>query len=132
MTKRIAIILPFLWVGFLYFLSTKTPEQLSSIPIPQSSSAHIPAYFVFGFFTILALELNTKSSFLKNAAIVLFVGLLAGSLDETIQFFTPGRTPTIYDVIRDVLGVFLSLVFYYYLNKFLKIKKFILSLKKPH
>ena len=74
--------------------------------------AHVIEFGGLGLMIILGCFLNKLSSD-KYLKITLIWGAAAALLDETIQYFTPGRTCDILDITKDMIGILLSLAFVY-------------------
>ena len=76
------------------------------------------AHFV-EFFTVGAAFMWTTAAFTKNigAHIIkpLFASLSVAVIDETIQFFPPGRSSQLSDVILDFAGAFCAIMLTWYL-----------------
>lgn len=74
--------------------------------------AHVIEFGGLGLMIILGCFLSkfTQERYVK---LTLIWGGLAALVDETIQFFTPGRTCDILDITKDIIGILLSLVFAY-------------------
>lgn len=65
--------------------------------------AHFTQFACLGFFSFLIFSKRLGHSLLFGAAVSV--------LDESIQYFTPGRGPQITDVIIDSLGFFIGACF---------------------
>jgi VanZ family protein len=77
--------------------------------------AHFLNFFILGFlYTMLALwilnHLFTVRSIFNAVAAALICGLLAAIVDELHQWFIPGRSAEIRDVVIDFSGVFLGCI----------------------
>jgi VanZ family protein len=102
---------PFLWMGLIFFLSSR-----EKLPRPASLPADLVA--LGGHFTsyaILALLLFAALSghgwrFGTRAAVAFTVAVLYGVSDEVHQSFVPGREPSALDVVVDALGAAVALV----------------------
>ena len=67
--------------------------------------AHFFNFFILGFlYCMLAFTYKNKSE-LSLVLISLLCGLIAAVIDETHQFFVPGRSARLYDVLIDFSGV---------------------------
>lgn len=60
--------------------------------------AHFTQFCCLGFFSFLVFQ--------KRLKFVLLFGVTVSVLDESIQYFTPGRGPQVTDVIIDSMGFF--------------------------
>ena len=113
--------LPFLLWAIVIFLFSANPTTRTSEIHWQDfivkKTAHIVEYAVF---TTLLYRALRKSDFdLKKAGYTaLATAFLYGTTDEYHQSFTPGREPTLRDIIVDSLGSGIALyVIWYYLPK---------------
>jgi VanZ family protein len=121
----------FLWMGFIFWMSTGTfsSENTSSIILPiiklitDSISVekanliqglirklgHVGEYFVLGFFLFRAFCAESKKNLTWRCAFysILVVMLYAAS-DEFHQFFVSSRTASVVDVGIDTLGGILA------------------------
>ena len=91
---------------------------LSSISNPPQTgiehsdkTAHFLLYFGFGVALYFA-SMELKNYDIKYS---LIVGSLYGITDEIHQYFVPNRSFDIGDIIIDVIGVFLGIIFIWYL-----------------
>ncbi len=71
--------------------------------------AHVIEFGGLGLMIILGCFLNklAKEQYIK---LTLTWGLVTAFADETIQFFTPGRTADILDITKDIIGILLALL----------------------
>ena len=99
--------LPFVvWAGVIFTFSANPATPTSQINWQDfivKKTAHIIEYAVF---TTLLYRVLLKSGFdrVKAGYTALAIAFLYGSTDEYHQSFTPGRMPTIRDIIFDTLG----------------------------
>ena len=72
---------------------------------------HFVEYFILGF---LLFNVLFEKSFTKKdlSYYILFITLVP-VIDESIQFFTPYRIPSLYDLLADYFGVYLGCFLYY-------------------
>ena len=77
---------------------------------------HITVFFLFNFFLIISLNKQKKLN-LKLISFAILISVIYAVLDEIHQAFTPGRVPSIKDVMLDSVGIFFSALTY------IKIKK---------
>jgi VanZ family protein len=85
---------------------------LSSIPYPRQPLPmvpylpvieHIIEYAILGFLLSVALK-KRNERLEKTLFLAILIATLYGITDEVHQFFVPGRTASIYDVISNSLG----------------------------
>lgn len=65
--------------------------------------AHFSEFFLLGLFTTFTGAACSQKK-IRFLPAVLYVGLLSAVLDETIQYFSPGRGPQVMDVLIDHSG----------------------------
>lgn len=77
--------------------------------------AHVLEFGGLGLMIILGCFLNkfTKKQYIK---LTLTWGLITAFADETIQFFTPGRTADMLDIAKDITGIILALLVAYVIH----------------
>ncbi len=104
---RMKIVLLVLWSGVIFFFSSlpgqgTIADMLTGV---ARKSAHFGEYAILMFLVYKALRLWLHESFSKALfAGILLAGLYAAS-DEFHQWFVPGRTATVRDVIIDLSGI---------------------------
>ncbi|HNW91730.1 MAG TPA: VanZ family protein [bacterium] len=92
------------WAGVIWQLSALPPSALPQL-FPQADKlAHAVLYAVLGGLLTLALPAGT----LAGATGAIAIGTLYGVTDEIHQFFVPGRSTEIADVLADWCGVMLA------------------------
>ena len=76
---------------------------------------HFGEYFILGFllFNVLCEKSFTKKDLTYYMFFITFIPII----DESIQFFTPYRVPSFYDLLADYFGAYLGCFLYY---KFLR------------
>lgn len=74
--------------------------------------AHVIEFGGLGLMILLGCFLN-KLTLKQYIKITLTWGIATALVDETIQYFTPGRTCDLLDITKDIIGILLSLVFAY-------------------
>jgi len=103
------------WMAFIYYLSSRTGEQLSSIfPfVKDFNPGHILAYFILAWLVFWPLRRgNCSRPYLKT----IIVCLIYGISDEFHQYFVPTRTPDVHDLLRDLLGAAIALAINFFIN----------------
>jgi VanZ family protein len=111
--------LPFLLWAIVIFNFSASPAKVTSQINWQDFAIKKTAHMIeYAVFTTLLYRALRKSGFdIKRAGYVaLAIAILYASTDEYHQSFTPGREPTVRDVIFDATGsvIGLSLIWYYY------------------
>ena len=91
-----------LWASVLFYLSSRPSMPGGwSIPLPDKV-LHLGAYFVFG--AALAWAGRAKKGAWTHGALI-FIGVAFAFSDEWHQSFVPGRHPSGWDLLADVIGV---------------------------
>ena len=78
---------------------------------------HILEYFIFGY--LLLTSLYNKSIY--PFYLTLFIGIAFAFTDEIYQSTVYGRFSSFYDVIADIIGLILSIIFYKKISKIINI-----------
>ncbi len=79
--------------------------------------AHFANFFILGFiYTMLANETSVKKS-RRVIAAVLVCGFISAIIDETHQYFVPGRSAQIQDVLIDFSGVVTGYILFSIMRK---------------
>ena len=96
------------WIGTIWFLSSRSGEELSGymIAIPNwDKICHFIAFSAGGAAFAFAIRLTWKLSFGRAIVISILAVALYGAIDEWHQTYTPGRSGAdLYDWIFDLLG----------------------------
>ncbi|MBJ6363260.1 VanZ family protein [Paenibacillus sp. GCM10012307] len=106
-----------IWMGVIFWLSSRTGEQLGSVlPIfkyilPWMESfdwGHFVAYFVLA----LAMDygFGSKADAWRMKLLIVFLCFLYGVTDEFHQFFVDDRTPDMMDLRNDAIGAALAML----------------------
>lgn len=103
MKKLIVVGLVALW-ALLLFLYFRIPEY-EFIPT-------ILHFSVYGLLTLSAMHLTRATSTWTRVAICIVI-MAIGLFDETLQVFFPSRTPSLYDVGVDYIGVVVAFTSYH-------------------
>lgn len=113
---------PILWAGFIFFLSSQTVLpglEVNTWDFVFKKSAHMFVYAVLYLLIHRALLLTTFSSKLSSTqsirllTIPLILTLLYAISDEIHQTFIPGRYGTIRDILFDLLGGSVAILYRY-------------------
>lgn len=114
---------PIIW-GLIIFLFSSIPSD--KIPTLQiwgfDKIVHLIIFFVFGLLIYRSLYFSKSKvySFRKIALISISIVFLFGVFDELYQSLIPGRTTDVFDLIADVTGGILSIIysrFYLYIKE---------------
>jgi VanZ family protein len=100
-----------LWAGVIFLFSSYPTRRASEIfwqDFIIKKTAHIIEYAIFSALLYRAFkESGTKG---KNAGIfAIAIAVIYAASDEFHQSFTPGREPTVRDVIFDTIGASLAI-----------------------
>jgi len=118
MSKAFFYWFPVLLWAFVIFLFSANPTTRASEIHWQDfivkKTAHIVEY---GIFTLLLFRALRGANLNMSKAVVsaIIISIIYGATDEFHQSFTPGREPTLRDVIFDSIGSLLSGYFIFYL-----------------
>ena len=80
-------------------------------------TAHFTNFLILGFIYIMFAETYQGKLYVNSMKAVLICGLTAAMLDETHQYFVPGRSAEITDVCIDFSGFFAGCILYCGLKK---------------
>ena len=101
--RRIYLTLLVLWVAFT-FLLTSVPNPQVDIPLPYADKiAHFGFYAVMGFLCALWQRESGRKAGASVLAGLIFASLV-GAVDETHQYWIPGRSMDLFDWIADTVG----------------------------
>lgn len=97
--------------------SNSTPLMpLDILNLYVRSLAHVAEFGALGLLIILGC-MGAKFPAKQLFHITWIWGVATALTDEIIQYFTPGRTCDIGDITKDIIGIFLALLFSYILVK---------------
>ena len=86
-------------------------------------SAHFLEFLILGILTILYSNRFKLTVFRRSSLVLLFCILIA-LIDETIQFFPPGRAFELYDLLLDSLGSIIGVMLILLVFKIKKRRKY--------
>lgn len=103
---------------FIFYISSMTFEGVSSAGSSINSIIyHLLIFFIFALFLSISV-MQGKAP--KLIFIVIVISILYGLSDEMHQFFVPGRTLSLRDLLLDATGIIFAAAFYvisiYYRN----------------
>ncbi len=112
------------WMGLIYALSDRpagdfddASDATAWLPL-ATTVAHVGLYFVLSVFVLRAFVLMRPVSEGLIAHSTVFVALVYGVLDEIHQSSVAGRTSEAIDVVADVFGAVLVVLFWFLLRKY--------------
>ena len=106
-----ALLPPFFWAGFIFFLSAQSTLPAPSLALLNkifTQSAHIFVYAVLHFLLWRAQRMLAPASTKQKFWLPLALAFLYALLDEYHQSFTPNRDPSLTDILCDSIGITLS------------------------
>lgn len=115
---RWTILLPFVYMGFIYFLSSLHGGQqdlIGRLDPKIGDFLHFPLYYGLGMLWLLALDLRGVPE-RKGMLLACIFGTLYGAFDEVHQSFTPERFMDAKDVLVDFLGVLFACLTWEYVR----------------
>lgn len=72
---------------------------------PEKLVLHFLEYMPLGFLLARAVSMTPKLSSFNPWSLALVIGVFYGFTDEIHQYFVPGRTSSIIDVLADSIGI---------------------------
>jgi VanZ family protein len=103
------------YMGVIFYLSSFSQSD-TSFPLPDYV-LHMGEYFLLSLLLIRAVR---KGLFQPETAFEWFMGIVFpffyGILDEIHQYFVPGRTADIRDVLLDLIGATLGYLFILFIH----------------
>lgn len=98
-----------LWMAFIFFMSSRTGDELKSL-FPMFSSfdwGHLAAYFVLSL--SFYYPLRTYFSPGRSKVVAVLCSLAYGFTDEWHQSFVPSRMPDVADLLNDFIGAAIAM-----------------------
>ena len=112
------------WMAFIYALSDHSAgdfddanDAVSWLPL-ASILVHVALYFILSVFVLRAFVLLRPVTEGLIAYSTIFVALVYGVLDEFHQSSVEGRASEVIDVVADVSGAVLVVVFWFFLRRY--------------
>ena len=94
-------------IFFVSGLSTLPPVPTD----PSDKTLHFVAYFVLGVLTVRASHRGLPAHLTRRGALLaVLIAIGYGAFDEAHQYFVPGRTADVLDLLADSAGVVAALV----------------------
>jgi VanZ family protein len=91
-------------MGFIWIMSSIPAKEMPQINIFGSDKiAHFGIYFVWG--TLGKLYARSRDSRKAEAFLVLALMIALAALDEYHQYFIPGRSVSVYDLLANWSGI---------------------------
>ncbi len=112
-------LLSVVWMAVIYGLSDRpgsdyegASDSFSWLPF-AGTIAHIGLYFVLGVFMFRTIIVTKRLALGMSVYLTLFAALVYGVLDELHQSSVAGRSSEATDVVADVFGAALAVVFWF-------------------
>jgi VanZ family protein len=102
-----------IWACLIFIESSIPGERFPDVPVFNADKlVHLCIYFVFCFFSHRAFTHQQKFPLIVRHSLVFSVvlTLLYGISDECHQYFVPGRSSDVFDVMADLAGGILCVV----------------------
>jgi VanZ family protein len=104
------------YYAFIFFLSSRSFKVKPEIPF-LDKGVHLVEFALLGLFLSLGYFKNLKSAFVLRAVLTVLSGIILAALDEGHQYFVPGRSTEILDLVADTVGICAGLFVYVYLSR---------------
>ena len=103
----------YVYSGIIFYFSS-IPKPLPDISIPYFDKfLHLIEYAVFGILAGRAFKSSTQEALYKNFKILAVLAAVAyGASDELHQFFVSCRSCDVFDLIADLAGGTIGVIFY--------------------
>jgi VanZ family protein len=95
------------WMSFIFFWSARPQITTSTVAWQDftiKKSAHVFEYFILGILVYRSLIATTNLTKKQAISAAVTWCLVYAVSDEFHQYFTPGRTPKLRDVVIDTVG----------------------------
>ena len=114
--SRIAFLLAALsWAGLIFYLSSQPSIETPALFPGEDKLFHLIAFDILGFLAMGAWQASHEGYPTRQVWLVVLAVMLYGILDEFHQYFVPGRSADVYDVLADAVGGLLGAWAMYYL-----------------
>ena len=92
------------WAGLIFYLSGQPSIETPTLFPGQDKLFHLIEFGILGFLAMGALRASHGGYQARQLWGVAAVVMLYGILDEFHQYFVPGRSADVYDVLADAIG----------------------------
>jgi VanZ family protein len=103
------------WAGLIFYLSSQPSIDAPALFPGQDKLFHLIVFGILGFLAMGTLQASRHGYPTGQVWQVVFAVMLYGILDEFHQYFVPGRSADVYDVLADAIGGLLGAWAMYYL-----------------
>jgi VanZ family protein len=107
------------WAGLIFYLSSQPSIETPALFPGQDKLFHLIAFGILGFLAMGTRQASRQGYPAIQVWRVVFAIMLYGILDEFHQYFVPGRSADVYDVLADAIGGLLGAWTMYYLVRVL-------------
>ncbi len=97
------------WMGAIFYLSGRTGSEIGNMfPfMPNLDLGHLGEYFMLGLLVYYGLvKANGRH---RPFGLTILICTVFGATDEFHQYFVPGRSADIFDLINDAIGSALAM-----------------------
>ena len=101
---------------YIIFFVFQVQMDLSNLTFMLRKAAHFLEFALLGFFVIRAL-LERELPLNKAVILALMISVFVGVVDESIQYFVPGRAMSVFDMLIDASGATLGIFMVYSTRK---------------
>ncbi len=103
---------PIVWMGLIFFASSK-----SRLPCPEGFLGwdklhHAAAYAVLSALVMRAVRRTFSCRLIVAAIVAIIVTASYGAIDELHQWYVPGRTFDLFDLVADSVGALVGAIVY--------------------
>jgi VanZ family protein len=113
------LLAPLSWAGLIFYLSSQPSIETPALFPGQDKLFHLIAFGILGFFAMGSRQASHEGYPTRQVWQVALVVMLYGILDEFHQYFVPGRSADVYDVLADAIGGLLGVWAMYWLARVL-------------
>ena len=103
------------WAGLIFYLSSQPSIETPALFPGQDKLFHLIAFGILGFLAMGTRLASQHGHTTRQVWQVVFAVMLYGILDEFHQYFVPGRSADVYDVLADAIGGLLGVWAMYWL-----------------
>lgn len=96
------------WAGFIFTVSEIPSSRIPHLVNYTDKLVHASVFFILCWLTHVAFHFQPNTTLRKySLAIAMFFVVLYGGSDELHQFYTPGRSLDVLDLLADTIGGFI-------------------------
>ena len=115
--RSLALLLAFLWMAVLYYLSDQPSLPAPELFPHQDKFIHATAYAILAALLLLCMPLRTPGFTRRQALTATLLASLYGLSDEFHQSFVPGRDADAFDWLADTSGALISTLLLVWLTR---------------